>query len=99
MKAEKILTLHPQGKSGKNISLEKYDVVKQAMLQVLHQRELTHTELMDEMTESLTGKFTDNIGWYSETIKLDLEAKAIIERTTHKPQKYRLKQGNASGIL
>jgi hypothetical protein len=49
MAEEKILTKHPQGKTGRNIS------------------------------------------WYGETVKLDLEARKIIERTPSKPQRYRVK--------
>jgi hypothetical protein len=54
-------------------------------------KELTHTELQDQFNKSLTGKFSGNISWYGETVKLDLEARKIIERTESKPQKYRLK--------
>jgi hypothetical protein len=44
------------------------------------------------LNKSLKDKFSGNISWYGETVKLDLEAKKIIERTASKPQKYRLKQ-------
>ena len=37
MKEQKILTLHPDGKKGTNISLTKYNVIKDAMLQMLQQ--------------------------------------------------------------
>jgi hypothetical protein len=87
----KIATKHPQGKSGKNISKEKYDTLKQAILSALINKELTHTELFDKLKKSLKGKFSGNVSWYGETVKLDLEARKIIERTKSKPQKYRLK--------
>jgi hypothetical protein len=48
-------------------------------------------ELFSRLNKSLKGKFAGNISWYGETVKLDLEAKKIIERTASKPQKYRLK--------
>lgn len=89
---EKILTKHPLGKSGRSVSKEKYDTVKQALLQALRKKELTHTELMNQLNKSLKSKFSGNISWYSETVKLDLEARKIIERTASKPQKYRLIQ-------
>jgi hypothetical protein len=54
-------------------------------------KELTHIELQDQLNKSLTVKFSGNISWYGETVKLDLEARKIIERTESKPQKYRLK--------
>ncbi len=91
MSEEKILTKHPRGKSGKNISKQKYDTLKGAIVAVLKNSELTHTELFDRLNESLKDRFSGNISWYGETVKLDLEARRIIERTSSKPQKYRLK--------
>jgi hypothetical protein len=88
---EKILTKHPLGKSGKNISRQKYEAVKEAILSALRDKELTHTELFDQLNKSLKSKFSGNISWYGETVKLDLEARKIIERMYSKPQKYRLK--------
>ena len=88
---EKILTKHPQGKSDKNIVKETYDMVKNAIVSTLREKELTHTELFAQLNKSLKGKFSGNISWYAETVKLDLEDRNIIERTSSKPQKYRLK--------
>ena len=92
MTEEKILTKHPLGKSGKNISKQKYETLKQAILSTLRNKEATHTELFDQLNKSLKGKFSGNISWYAETVKLDLEARKIIERTSSKPQKYQLKK-------
>jgi uncharacterized protein DUF6958 len=91
MTAEKILTKHPKGKAGRNIDREKYDTLKQAILSALRKNDLTHTELFSCLNKDLKGKFSGNINWYGETVKLDLEANKIIERTASKPQKYRLK--------
>jgi hypothetical protein len=91
MTEEKILTKHPLGKSGRNISKQKYEAVKQALVGALRNKELTHTELLGQVNKSLKGKFSDNISWYAETVKLDLEARKIVERTSSKPQKYRLR--------
>lgn len=92
MAEEKILTKHPLGKSGKNISKQKYDTLKEAILLALQNRELTHTELFSQLKKCLTSKFTGNVSWYGETVKLDLEARKIIERTSSRPQRYRLKK-------
>jgi len=92
MKEAKILTKHPLGKSGKNISKAKYETLKKVTLSALRGRELTHTELFDRLNQRLKGKFPGNINWYGETVKLDLEARKIIERTSTRPQKYRLKK-------
>ena len=91
MNEEKILTKHPQGKSGKNISRQTYDLFKDTILSILKNKELTHTELFNQLNKKLKGKFSGNISWYGETVKLDLEARKLIERTDSKPQKYRLK--------
>ena len=91
MAEEKILTKHPLGKSGKNISKQKYDTLKEAILSALKNKELTHTELFGHLNKSLKGRFPGNVSWYGETVKLDLEAGKMIERTSSKPQKYRLR--------
>ena len=91
MTAQKILTKHPLGKTGRNIDREKYDVLKNAILSALRKDELTHTELFNRLNKGLKGKLAGNISWYGETVKLDLEAKKMIERTGSKPQRYRLK--------
>jgi uncharacterized protein DUF6958 len=91
MTDDKILTKHPMGKSGRNIDKKHYDTVKQAILSALKPKELTHTELFNELKKKLKGKFEGNVSWYGETVKLDLEARKIIERTSTKPQKYRVK--------
>jgi len=91
MPDEKILTKHPLGKSGKNISKQKYETLKKAIVSALRNKELTHTELFNQLNKSLKSKFSGNISWYGETVKLDLEARKTIERTSSKPQKYRLK--------
>ncbi|HWM25390.1 MAG TPA: hypothetical protein VNP98_11235 [Chthoniobacterales bacterium] len=91
MKEEKILTKHPLGKRGVNISKEKYETLKKAILAALGKKELTHTELFERVNKNLENKFTGSINWYAETVKLDLEARKMVERTTAKPPKYRLK--------
>jgi hypothetical protein len=92
MAEEKILTKHPLGKSGKNIRRQKYETLKRAILSALKNKELTHTELFDRLNKSLKDKFPGNVSWYAETVKLDLEARKIIERSSSKPQKYRTKR-------
>ena len=89
MPEKKILTRHPQGKSGRNISAQTYHLFKTALLSALGSNELTHTQLMDRLNKRLEGKFAGNVGWYAETVKLDLEARKMIARTPSKPQKYR----------
>lgn len=92
MKEESIQTLHPQaGKTNKKISLEKYTLIRDVILKILTKKELTHTELMEELYVRVKDKFTGGVQWYGETVKLDLEARKLIERTKTKPEKYKLK--------
>jgi hypothetical protein len=91
MSEERILTKHPLGKSGKNIEKTKYEAVKKAILSALKKKELTHTELFTQLNKDLKGKFSGNISWYGETVKLDLEARKSIRRSSDKPPKYRIK--------
>jgi hypothetical protein len=91
MREEKILTKHPLGKSGKNIDRQKYQTLKKAILSTLRNKELTHDDLFKRLNKTLKGKFAGSISWYAETVKLDLEARKTIERTSAKPPTYRLK--------
>lgn len=96
---EKIQTLHPEpGKTNKNISLNKYNVIKDNILLILSEIEPTHTELMEKLYNNVKDTFEGGVQWYGETVKLDLEARKIIERTGTKPEKYRLKTINAKRI-
>lgn len=91
MKAELIQTLHPQaGKTNKKISLEKYNFIRENILVILAETEPTHTELMEELYARVKDNFEGGIQWYGETVKLDLEARQLIERTKNKPEKYKL---------
>lgn len=95
MKEEQIQTLHPQpGKTNKRITLEKYKQVKKAILSILHDVELTHTELMEQLYNKIKDSFKSGVQWYAETVKLDLEARKTIKRTRTKPEKYRLRKNN-----
>jgi hypothetical protein len=92
MKEEQIQTLHPQpGKTNKRISLNKYTEIKINLLKILVGNELTHTELMEKLYTNVKDTFEGGVQWYGETVKFDLEARKIIERTNTKPEKYKLK--------
>lgn len=92
-KGEQIQTLHPHpGKTNKRIALEKYELIKEQILTILGQSEPTHTELMEQLYANVKDTFEGGVQWYGETVKLDLEAREMIERTGSKPEKYRIKQ-------
>jgi hypothetical protein len=92
MKEEQIQTLHPEaGKTNKKISLIKYEFIKAHLLSILADFDLTHTELMEKLFSKVKDDFEGAVQWYGETVKLDLEARKLIERTKTKPEKYKLK--------
>jgi hypothetical protein len=90
--AEKIMTKHPQGKSGVNISRVKYDTVKAAIINTLQQNDsLTLSVLTEQVNQALAGNFDGSISCYVTTVKLDLEARGLIERVPKtSPQQLRL---------
>ncbi|MDP9078967.1 MAG: hypothetical protein M3O71_16185 [Bacteroidota bacterium] len=91
MKEAKIQTLHPDtDKTNKLISLEKYDIIRSAILDILQHRPLNHTELMEAIYQRVNGHFSGNSHWYGETVKLDLEARRLIQRSKTKPPLYSL---------
>lgn len=63
---EKVLTRHPRGKRGVNISKAKYETMKKALLQILGEGALTHHELTHAVETKLKGKFEGSIPWYME---------------------------------
>lgn len=95
MSEEKILTLHPEGKKGTNISLAKYKLIKDAMLELIQQAgEITYQDLSDQLEKNLQPTFDGRVIWYVVTVKLDLEARGIIERIPKtSPHQVRIKKG------
>ena len=92
IKPAQIQTLHPNPeKTNKKISLEKYEIIKENLLDILKKGEFSHTELMERLYQNVKDSFEGGVQWYGETVKLDLEAREVIERTGTKPDKYRLR--------
>ena len=92
MSNKKFLTLHPEGKQGVNIDQAKYDVMKDTILTVINAQEgITFADLNTAVSQKLDGHFDGSIGWYLTTVKLDLEARHLIERIPgQSPQQLRL---------
>ncbi|MEI8111849.1 MAG: hypothetical protein WCH59_12740 [Chitinophagia bacterium] len=89
MKPEQIQSLHPiPGKTNKKISLVKYTFIRENLLCILSNAELTHTELMEALFARVKDNFEGGVQWYGETVKLDLEARKIVGRTKTKPERY-----------
>jgi len=80
MKDNKILTQHPQGKKGVNIDRKKYEYAKDFILRKIEKnKEISYQSIFD-MAQKECNDFNGKIGWYIVTVKLDLEARKIIER-------------------
>ncbi|MFK8005716.1 MAG: hypothetical protein AB8H03_05065 [Saprospiraceae bacterium] len=61
--------------------MSKYNVIKDAMLQMIQQEgEITYQDLSDQLEINLQPTFDGRVIWYVVTVKLDLEARGIIER-------------------
>lgn len=93
MSDERIMTLHPDpSKQGVRINQRKYDTIRYEVLQVLKKEgSCTYTELADSVRRSLGGRFDGSTSWYVTVLKLDLEARGVIERIPKtRPEKVRL---------
>lgn len=89
---ERIETLHPEGKQGVSISRHKYEVIREAILAVLAaQDDVQFKDLPPEVEAVLQSPFDGSISWYVTTVKLDLEARGLLERVPgSKPQRLRI---------
>lgn len=90
--SDRIMTLHPAGKEGVNIERSKYDAIRTAILDVLREQPgIQFKDLPTEIGRKLPD-FDGSIGWYTTTVKLDLEARGEIERIPKSsPQQLRLR--------
>jgi Family of unknown function (DUF6958) len=78
---DRITTLHPEGKQGVHIERTKYDLIRKAILASIDQEGvITFQDLPGSVESHLEEPFDGSIGWYTTTVKLDLEARGLIER-------------------
>jgi hypothetical protein len=90
---ERVRTWHPDPqKKGVSINKDKYEIIRAVIFHSLKEnKEMSFRELIDDVELKLTGNFDGSIPWYVTTVKLDLEARKIIERIPKSnPQKLRL---------
>jgi hypothetical protein len=87
-----IHTLHPEKKQGVNISKEKYEIIREAILSALQkQNEITFMNLSRAVEKEVNGNFEGSVTWYVTCVKLDLEARGVIKRVPNsRPQLLRL---------
>ncbi|HEY4552383.1 MAG TPA: hypothetical protein VIG80_04250 [Bacillaceae bacterium] len=84
--SEKIQLLNPNpSKKGAVIDRRKYETVKETILDITEERgDILFTELMDEVVSRQKESFEGSSSWYCTAVKLDLEARRIIERIDSK---------------
>jgi hypothetical protein len=88
---EKILTKHPSGKHGINIT-KKYDTTCKAILDSLVKKEMSYPNIVQAVGDDLRNSFESSIKWYVKVIQFDLEIRNMIEKIPiTKPQMYRLR--------
>ncbi len=85
---ERITTLHPQGKAGVTIDKAKYELVKEAILAVVADGPVAFVDLNDAVEQRLTQPFEGSLMWYISTIKLDLEARGLVQRQQRGGRQY-----------
>ena len=87
-----IRTLHPEKKQGVNISKEKYDIIRKAILSTLNtQKEISFMNLSRAVEKEVNGTFNGSVMWYVTTVKLDLEARGELKRVPNsRPQLVKL---------
>ena len=83
-----IRTLHPQKKQGVNISKDKYEIIRQAILSTLHtHKEISFMNLSRAVEKQVGDTFDGSVMWYVTTVNLDLEARGEIRRVPNsRPQ-------------
>jgi hypothetical protein len=92
---ERILTIHPDGKAGKNILRHKYEITRECLLGIFAEYpEISHKDLTRLSKERLHGKFEGNAGWYMETVLLDLIVRGVVQKIEGKPARLRFDNGN-----
>lgn len=91
--SERILTLHPQGKKGVHILLSKYNTVKEFILSKIQEHgDISYQNVSDLAEKELQPTFDGKVVWYVVSVKLDLEARGIIERIPKtSPHRIRMK--------
>jgi hypothetical protein len=90
---ERIQTRNPdKNKQGVNIDRAKYETMKDAITSVLRAKgEMTFDDLARAVEKKLHGKFDGSIRWYFTTVKLDLEARRMLQRVPgSSPQRIQL---------
>ncbi len=88
---DKIECLHPQGKHAPAIAASTYYLFKNAIASVLKEEPLTYSAMANAVKEHFIKDkivFNGSVGWFTETVKLDMEARGLIKTNTEKGKKF-----------
>jgi hypothetical protein len=91
--SKRIMTQRPDPeKAGTNIARAKYNVIRSEILRTIRERgEITFRDLGRTVRDQLQDRFDGSVSWNVTTVKLDLEARGLMERKPgSKPQRLRL---------
>ena len=88
---DRIETMHPDGKQGVNILRTKYDQMVNAINDAVAAKQpIGFEDLVEDVERRLGKDFDGSIPWYVTTVKLDLEARGVLERVPGRgPQRLR----------
>ena len=95
MPTETVQLLHPT-KSAPRIDLQRYELIRATIQEALTIADngLTYTELVDHIRSLIPQEILKILGsleWYTVSVKLDLEARGLIERIPQtRPERVRL---------
>ena len=90
---EKIILLHSGGTQGTSLSLEKYNLLKEAIVEVfLLQSTATQDEIISYVSQKLSKNIENDLSKLVEMVLPDLEARSFIEQVAESdPIQFRLK--------
>ena len=88
MAEEKIMTLHPAGKRGVRISLEKYKSMREEILAVLAEESLPFMAMAKVIEQRIGNRFDGSVSWYAVAVTQDLKARGKVHTVpkTRPPQ-------------
>jgi hypothetical protein len=89
--SKKVIVTHPQTRTERKFDTAIYDPFKSAIIKSLKgSKGKTFTELSNDVTSIIRKKlpsFKRSIPWYTISIRLDLEARGIVETFSEKGKK------------
>ena len=90
---QRVRLKHPQGKKPISMSREKYDLLKPMVLKYLRAKgKATFSAISSAITKDFKTnrtEFEGSLPWHLEWVKLDLEARMVIQRVPDtSPQEY-----------